>query len=72
MFKLFSTVVLGVYLWLMSSFARANQIDFTPITSAVTFTNVILALLAIGAVLAALYVARKGVYLVLGMLRSKG
>jgi hypothetical protein len=72
MFKLFSTFVLGVYLWLMSSMARANQPDYSDLAAAANFGNVILALLAIGAVLAALYVARKGVYLVLGMLRSKG
>ena len=52
--------------------ASAQQADFTSLTNAVTFTNVVTALLAIGAILAALYVARKGVYLVLGMLKSKG
>lgn len=52
--------------------ANASQADFTSLTNAVTFTNVVTALLAIGAIMAALYVARKGVYLVLGMLKSKG
>ena len=45
---------------------------FSAIITATTFTEVTTAMVAIAAILAALYVARKGVYLVLGMLRSKG
>lgn len=46
--------------------------DFTTITAAVDFADVIAAIAGIGAVLAGFYVARKGLYLVLGMLRSRG
>jgi hypothetical protein len=56
----------------LTASANTTQADFTSLTNAVTFSNVVTALLAIGAILAALYVARKGVYLVLGMLKSKG
>jgi hypothetical protein len=63
-------VAIVALLFSVSSFA--SQADFTSLTGAVTFSNVITALLAIGAIMAALYVARKGVYLILGMLKSKG
>jgi hypothetical protein len=62
----------GFFALVLSFSAAAAEAVYTSLTGAVTFVNVIAALLAIGAVLAALYVARKGVYLVLGMLKTKG
>ena len=45
--------------------------DFTTITAAVDLTAVIAAIASIGGVLAGFYVARKGLNLVLSMLKSK-
>jgi hypothetical protein len=73
MFNRFAAVLFGVFSWLLSTYASASTAyNFDDIIAGANFTNVITALLAIGAVLAGLYVARKGIYLVLGMLRSKG
>lgn len=52
--------------------AMAAEAVYTTLTDAVTFANVIIAIMAIAAIMAALYVVRKGVYLILGMLKTKG
>jgi hypothetical protein len=73
MFNRISAVAFGVFAWFLSLYASASTpYNYDDIIAGANFTNVIITLLAIGAVLAGLYVARKGIYLVLGMLRSKG
>lgn len=57
---------------LLSTGAYATGGTFDSITGAVDLSEVQAAIMAIGAVLASFYVARKGLYLVLSMLRSKG
>ena len=56
---------------LISSGAYATGGTFDSITGAVDLAEVQTAIMAIGVVLAGFYVARKGLNLVLGMLKSK-
>ncbi len=49
--------------------AHAAGPDFTTLTTAVDFSTVITAVLAVAALLAAVYVAMKGARLVLGFIR---
>lgn len=49
--------------------AHATPVDFTPLTSAVDFTGVTVAMLAIGAVFAVFYVSRRGVKDILGFMK---
>ena len=55
-------------LFSIGAFAQAP--DYTTITGAVSFTGVITAILAIGAILMGVYVVWKGVKMVIGMLRG--
>lgn len=65
--KLGLTVAVGgAGLMAQSAFAVS---PFDPITAAVTFTDVVAAVMAIAAILAGLYVTLKGVKTVLGMIR---
>ena len=50
--------------------AAAVPPDYTTMTSQVDFTTVITGFLAIGAILMVMYVAHKGVKLIIGMLRG--
>jgi hypothetical protein len=49
----------------------AAEADYTALTAGVVVTNLIAALFAVALVMVGLYLARKGIYLVLGMLQSK-
>jgi hypothetical protein len=46
-------------------------LDLTPMTSAFTASDIVVAILAIGATLAVVYVAQKAANIVLGMLRGR-
>jgi len=48
----------------------ASAVDFTPLTGAFTAPDIVTAVLAISATLATIYVAIKGVRIVLAMLRG--
>ena len=52
------------------SFAAANAPDLTPLTNAIDFSTVITAVLAIGGLLAGVYVAIRGAKTVLSMIRG--
>lgn len=47
----------------------AAQSAFDPLTSAVTFTDVIAAIMAVAAIIAGLYVTMRGVRTILGFIR---
>ena len=52
--------------------AMAAEAVYTSLTDGVVVTNMIAALFAVAVVMVGLYLARKGIYIVLGMLKSKG
>lgn len=70
MMKSVKAFVLMLFAMLVSFSAAAQTPDYTTLTGAVSFTGVITAFLAIGALLMAMYVAWKGIKLVIGMLRG--
>lgn len=64
-------IVFAMFASLMVMFAgpAAAASPFDPLTAAVTFTDVIAALMAVAAILAGLYVTMRGVRTVLGFIR---
>ena len=66
--KLLQFIVAGLLALFMSFGARAQAVDYTSLTSAVSFTGVVTALLAVGAIFVGVLVARKGIKWILAML----
>lgn len=64
-------ILFAMFAGLMAMLAgpAAAQSPFAPLTAAVTFTDVIAALMAVAAILAGLYVTMRGVRTVLGFIR---
>lgn len=64
-------IVFAMFAALMAMLAgpAAAASAFDPLTAAVTFTDVIAALMAVAAILAGLYVTMRGVRTVLGFIR---
>lgn len=54
----------------LTSLPAAAATDYTSITSAFSATDIVTGLLSIGAVLASIYVAWKGIKMVLGMMKG--
>lgn len=55
---------------ILTAGAAHAAVDYTPITGAFTAADIVTGIMAIAAVLAVVYVAMKGVKIVLGMLRG--
>lgn len=68
-YKTFYAAITIIFAFLMGDLAYATGPDYTSLTAAVDFSGVITAILAVAALLAAVYVVRKGIRLVLGSLR---
>lgn len=66
--KLLSKLVAGAGLTVASVSAFAVPTDYTGLVATVDFSTVITGLLAIGAVIMAVIVVRKGIRLIMGML----
>lgn len=66
--KMLFLSVMALLFGLLSAPAMAVS-AFDPLTAAVTFTDVIAALMAVAAILAGLYVTMRGVRTVLGFIR---
>ena len=49
--------------------AHAAEPDYSSITSGIDWSNVVIGLIAIGAALSTVYVAQKGVIMILGMFK---
>ena len=60
----------GVAAALVSATASATDIDLTPLTGAVSFSNVATGLLAIAVVLMGVYVAQKGIMWIIKMVKG--
>ena len=63
-------VLAALFLSVFATVARATSV-FDPLTTAVSFTDVVTALFAIGAILMAVLVVRKGISWVLAMVGRK-
>lgn len=68
--KLVSKIFVAVSLLATGGAAFAEGVDLTTVTSAFVPTNIVNAVLAIGATLAGIYAAIKGVKIVLAMFRG--
>lgn len=68
--KLNAVILAVLSFFALPSFA-ADPIDLSSLTSAVNFSSVITAVLAIAAILMGVYVALKGVNIVLGMIKGR-
>ena len=68
--KSVKALFVALFAMMFASGAFAQAVDYTTLTGAVSFTGVITAFLAIGALLMAMYVAWKGIKLVINMLRG--
>ena len=65
-----TTYIAGLLASFLSFSAFALPVDLTPLTAAVDFSSVTTAVLAIAALLMAVYVAIKGVKIVINMVRG--
>lgn len=67
--KLWFAALMASVMSLLSVPAFAQASPFTALTAAVTYVDVIAAIMAVAAIIAALYVAMRGVTLILGFIR---